>query len=453
MLDLLITFVAFIVAISVLVAFHEYGHFWMARRCGVKVLRFSVGFGKPLWSRVSKAGTEYVIALIPLGGYVKMLESSEPNLTPAQKQQAFDTQPVGKRFAIVAAGPIFNFIFAIAAFWCVFLAGVEQQIPYIGEIMPRSIADKAGLKTGQEILQIGDVKTNSWPAVVREMVPFIGEQSEILIQTESPSGEQRLHRLDLSQWQGASRHVGLFESLGIEPLREPLEPLIESVVDNEPAQIGGLRPGDLIISANDEAMDDWNVFVKVIHENALKPIFLQVKRGGQLIDLEITPRIKSVLNDPDKGYLGIKPVLPDNYGQSLMRLERYNPLEALQISCVKTWDYITMTFMVLGKMVTQDISIDNISGPVSIAKMAGSTAQSGWEYFFGFLAIISISLGVLNLLPIPILDGGHLLYYVIEIITQKPVSAKVQLLGYKLGLFVIIFLMTVALYNDIVRMF
>ena len=450
--QILISLFAFLLAIGILVAFHEYGHFWMARKLGVQVLRFSVGLGKPLWRKQLKSGTEFVLAAIPLGGYVKMLDGNEQPLTDAQKPYAFNEQSVYKRFAIVLAGPVFNFIFAILAYWLIFTVGVEQKIPIIGTVTPQSIAADAGLETGQEIVKVGEQQTRNWSAVVREIVPYIGEEGTLDITTYQ-DGQSTLHQLDLSSWEIEGRQADLFESLGLKPFYPPLEPIIDKVLDSEPAQIAGFEPGDKVLAVNDEPLEDWNVFVEKIYANALKPMLVTVLRDGQLLNLEVTPRVRSYLNDPDKGYLGLTVKIPKKLSRQDIRVERWGVLTSLGMAFEKTWAYIKMTYVVLGKMILGDIGLDNLSGPITIAKGAGASASGGFVYYVGFLAIISISLGVLNLLPIPILDGGHLVYYVVEMITGKPVSLKIQLAGYKFGLFLIIFLMTIAFYNDIIRMF
>jgi regulator of sigma E protease len=453
MFNILTSFFAFIVAIVVLVVFHEYGHFWMARKMGVKVLRFSVGLGKPLYSRVSKSGTEFVLAAIPLGGYIKMLDGNEGDVSEEDKPYAFNEQSVYKRFAIVLAGPLFNFIFAVLAYWLIFLVGIEHRIPIIGKVTESSIAQQADLKEGNEIIAVSGVPTSNWSSIVREMVPYIGESSSLEITTKSPDGDVREHQLNLDGWEMKPRKDTLFESLGFEVLKIPLDPVIEEVLDSEPAQISGFKAADKIIEVNGEPIDNWNQFVEIIHKNPLTEMLVVVERGSKDVELLVTPRVRSYINDPDKGYIGVTALIPKDHGREYLRVERWGPVTSLKMSIEKTWGYIKMTYVVLGKMVVGDIGIDNISGPITIAKGAGSSASGGWLYFVGFLAIISISLGVLNLLPIPILDGGHLMYYCIEMITRKPVSIKVQIAGYKLGLFLIIFLMTVALYNDIIRMF
>ncbi|MGE3318847.1 MAG: sigma E protease regulator RseP [Candidatus Berkiella sp.] len=451
MTGLLISIIAFFVAIGVLVTFHELGHFWVARLLGVKVLRFSVGFGKALW-RFQGKETEYVIAAIPIGGYVKMLDEREGPVEDSQKSFAFNTKPVWARFAIVLAGPVFNFVFAIVAYWLMYMIGITGLAPMVGEIKPDSIAAKAGLLEKDEIIKVDGQPTHSWQQVVNKLIDRLGDKDNLSIEVLRDKGQHKALNLQLETWQLKGDRPSLIDALGITPYQPPIPPIVSDVIADEPAGVAGIVAGDEVIAVNHRSITQWREFTDVVHNSVNKPITLTVKRKDKVIDFTFMPRTKESDTGEIIGFAGLVVKALDMPAE-LLRNERYSPWDAFVEANKKTADYIRLTFKVIGKMITGSVGLKTLSGPLSIAEGAGASALGGIQYFLGFLALISISLGVLNLLPIPILDGGHLLYFVIEAIQGKPVSDRVQIYGFKLGMLLLIFLMTIAIYNDLARLF
>lgn len=449
LLDILINLFAFLLAIGVLVAFHEYGHFAMARLLKVKVLRFSIGFGKAIWRR-KKSDTEYVLAAIPIGGYVKMLDEREGPIAEADQPYAFNRQPVWVRFLIVLAGPIANFLFAILAYWVVYMIGITGTVPMIGEIAPHSIAEQAGMVPGEEIIAVDYMPTRTWAPVYKQLMNKLGDEGSLVIQTKR---EERVktYYLTIDHWALKGDQPDLLNALGILPIRPPAYPLIKDVREFEPASRAGVESGDLILTVNGKPIDDWKDFTDIVTRSIDKPVHITVLRDDEEHEIVFKPRARETSTGEILGFAGLvaeQQPMPE----SLTRLERLGPVAALKESIEKTGQFIYLTFKILGKMVVGELGLKTLSGPLSIAQGAGESISVGLTYYLGFLALISISLGVLNLLPIPILDGGHLLYYLFEWLTGKPVPDKVQLLGFKIGLFLLIFLMMVAFYNDILRM-
>ncbi|AWL12605.1 putative protease eep [Saliniradius amylolyticus] len=448
MFGFLWSLVFFILALGILVAVHEWGHFVVARLCGVKVQRFSIGFGKPLWRTFDNKGTEYVVAAIPLGGYVKMLDERVEDVPPSDSPYAFNRKPVWQRIAIVGAGPAVNFVFAVAALWLMFLIGVDTVKPVIGQVQPQSIAAEAQLEPGMEIVQIGGERTLDWQDVNLELVAHIGD-AELPLRVRLPeTTAERNLTLDIQQWQFNPDAESALSSLGLTPYRPAPTTEIAWVADDSPAKSGGLQKGDKILGLDGTQAEDWGQIVSFIAEHPGETITIDVLRDGQrrALTLEIGLR-----GETSQGYLGIVPV-SEPWPEAYRFTKEYGLLTALGQGADKTWRLMALSVEMIGKLITGDVSVNNLSGPISIAQGAGASAGYGLVYFLSFLALISVNLGVINLLPLPVLDGGHLLYYFIELLTGRPVPESVQEVGFRIGAALLMILMTVAIVNDIARL-
>jgi len=458
---LIVNVLALIVTLGILVTFHEFGHFWVARRCGVKVLRFSIGFGKPFKSWYGKDGTEYAIAPIPLGGYVRMLGQDDlravhgDDISEEDRAQAFNFKPLWQRFAIVAAGPLANFLLAIVVFWLInVMYGQRGVAPVIAEVMPDSPAYVAGLRAGDEIVAIDGVDTNIWQQVTMQLLQRLGETGELHISAvPAQSNLPRDYSIALQNWQSRTTEPDPLGSLGLIQYRIP--PVIDGVVAGGAAEQAGLQAGDRVVSANGTEITSWMQWVQMVRDHPELEMMVVVQRAGQSLDLAIQPGASVDRDGQRIGSIGAW-VQPYDLRASLppeMRREiNYNVLSAVAPAVRETWDKSVFVLDSIKKMVIGLISVKNINGPITIAQVAGETASYGLEVYLGFLAILSISLGVLNLLPIPMLDGGHLLYYTIEAIIRRPVPEKVQAMGLQLGLLIIGGIMILAIYNDVSRL-
>ncbi|WP_108652053.1 sigma E protease regulator RseP [Dongshaea marina] len=441
---------AFVVVLGILVTAHEFGHFWVARRCGVQVQRFSVGFGKALWRKVGKDGTEYVIALIPLGGYVKMLDGRVDELKEGEQAVAFDHQKVWKRMAIVAAGPIANFILAILAYWLVFMIGVPAVKPIVADVVPHSIAAKAGIQPGMEIVSIDGDETPSWEQVNLEIVSHIGESQMYLKARSAATQMPREFTLSLKDWKYNPDRDSAIDSLGFQPKLPQLLLELAQVLPNSPAAKAGLKEGDTLLAVNDKPLTKWSEFVTLVRDSASKPLDLTLRRQGEELSATLTPGVKQ-LGQQQVGFAGVVPVskpLP----KSDQVLIQYGPVQAFGVASQKTLDMVGLTLKMVGKLITGAVSVNNLGGPISIAKGAGASADYGFIYFLAFLALISVNLGIVNLLPLPVLDGGHLLFFIIEAVTGRPVPEKVQEYGFRIGIALLVCLMGIAILNDFARL-
>ncbi|MGF1738918.1 sigma E protease regulator RseP [Photobacterium satsumensis] len=441
---------AFLLALGILIAVHEYGHFWVARRCGVFVEKFSIGFGKALWRKVGKDGTEYTLAMIPLGGYVKMLDERVEPVESERRHMAFNNKKLWQRSAIVAAGPLANFVFAIFAYWVVYLIGVPAVKPVIGEIAPQSIAAEAGIESGMELKTISGIKTAEWESVNMAMISHIGDKEMVVTVTEPGTSYEVEKQLDLSDWSFDPESERVLTTLGITPYSPKITLVISQLVEDGAAISAGLRLNDEIIAINGESVTEWQQVVDAVRSHPQQMLTMEVLRDGVPVALSLTPEAKAA-GDELVGYAGFAPKVdpwPESYRINL----QYGPVEAVGKAAEKTWQLVTLTFDMVTKLVTGDVAMKNLSGPISIAKGAGMTADYGMVYFLGFLALISVNLGIVNLLPLPVLDGGHLMFFAIEAVTRRPVSERVQDIGYRVGSAILVALMAVALFNDFTRL-
>lgn len=447
---------AFIAAVGIIVTVHEFGHFWVAKKLGVKVLRFSIGFGKPLFSRiVGNDRTEYVLASIPLGGYVKMLDEREGEVTEHELHRAFNRQVVWKRFAIVSAGPIFNFIFAVFAYWITFVVGVDGMKPVVGEVEEKSIAQAAGIKTNDWFSYIGDVEVKTWQQTSIQLIDQALKYGVVEARMQSEDAIEKTIKLDLSDTKHLLSEGSLLGKIGLTTKRYNYPAKLDEVLEDGAAKLAGMHAGDQVLRVDDIGVRNWNDFAKYIHAHADVPVQLVVQRNGENLNIQVTPQAKEI-EGRMIGLIGVKPYLDqadyDKYREKHSVLVKYNVLESLSKSLVKTWEVSVLTLKLLWKLVVGEASLKNISGPVTIAEYAGVSAAIGFSAFVGALAIISISIGILNLLPIPVLDGGHLFYYLIEMVKGSPVSEQFEAIGQRIGIVMLAGLMSLAFYNDIYRL-
>lgn len=451
MISFLYTLIAFVVAISVLVVVHEFGHYWVARRMGVKVLRFSLGFGKPLWTRrFGRDKTEWVIAAIPLGGYVKMLDEHEGKVAKKDLVRAFNRQPVFKRVAIVVAGPAFNFLFAILAYSILYMAGTEGMRPVVGKVAESSLAQQAGFRAGDEFVAIDGYPVQSWDQRRLYLYEKALDRASVNFTVRDRDGLTQERALDLSSLSAADVGAGLLErQIGLFPSMPELAPVIGSLDARGAAAQAGLQIGDRVTAIDGQPMQTWQDMVKAVSARPDVVLRLRVERNGVTREFSVTPQ--SADNAGQRiGRIGVGVRIPELPAEMRV-LVRHAPLPALAEGIETTWRMSALTLKMLGKMLTLEVSTKTISGPLTIAQYAGASAQIGLDRFVMFLAVVSISLGVLNLLPIPVLDGGHLLIYLIEGIQRKPLSETALQWGQQIGIALLIALMALAFYNDFMR--
>jgi len=451
-MDLLQIIFATIVTLGLLVTVHEYGHFWVARRCGVKVLRFSIGFGKALYTRKDRHGTEFVIAAIPLGGYVKMLDEREGEVAADELSQAFNRKPVGQRIAVVVAGPAANFLFAIFAYWLMFVTGVTSIAPVVGQVAPDSLAAKAGLQAQHEIVAIDGVETSSWQQVGMQLLHHIGDSDTIELQV-GPFGRdaQQSLSIPLQDWLADTEVPDVLGGLGIRPYRPEVTARIKQVVKGSAAERANLQKQDVVLAVNGALVKDWGELVEFIETHPGEKVTFEIERNGTRLFQSVILESREDAEGKVIGRVGIaveSPVWPEE----MRRDTRYSLFGALPEAVQQTWDMTALILVSIKKMLLGSISLKNLSGPITIAQVAGDSVEQGLESFLKFLAYLSISLGVINILPIPLLDGGHLMYYLAELVRGKPVSEKVQMLGLRIGIGIIMTLMFFALYNDLTRL-
>lgn len=453
MIDIFQNIIAFIVALGVLITFHEFGHYWVARRCDVKILRFSIGFGRAIYKRnFGEDNTEFVIAALPLGGYVKMLDEREGEVKEEELPRSFNSKPLWQRFAIVSAGPIFNFVFAIFAYWMIFVIGVNGLKPILGEIEAGSISANAGLKYGQEIQSIDDNKTLTWSSVIELLVNHTVNQKNIELSIIDNDGMTNIINLDLAQISIDDMAEGkLLDALGMSVIKLELPAVIGEILPNGAAEKSGLRNQDKIIRVNGLPIEHWSQWVEKIRDNPDTILNIDVLRDSNQINIDIEPELVEV-DGAKIGRIGAAAFTPEGLFDSYFVKESYPLSQAFLKAIKKTWEMSVLTLRVLGRMLIGEASVKNLSGPISIAQYAGQSAGIGLLAFLSFMAIVSVSLGVLNLLPVPLLDGGHLMYYFFEMVLGKPVTEATQIIGQQVGMVLLLGLMSIAFYNDIIRL-
>ncbi|HEY6643977.1 RIP metalloprotease RseP [Povalibacter sp.] len=454
--EILTAIITFIVAIGILVAVHEFGHFWVARRLGIKVLRFSIGFGKPLWQRVAgKDQVEYVIAAIPLGGYVKLLDEREGSVPAHEAHRSFNRAPVWKRIAVLLAGPAFNLLFAVAMYWVLFTAGQPTLKPIVGEVTVDSIASRAGLRYEDTILAIDGKPVETLEAAMLGTLDDLIDDGNIGMRVRGIDGTERDVLLQTGDKRRALTQADtMLQGLGFDFWRPRVEADVGQLVPDGAAAKAGLAVGDRIVRVDQQEVTDFQQLVQLIKPNANREVLFTVERDGQTLQLPVTIA-ESIENGESVGRIGVGSsgkILEGSIKLDDMRaVQKYGPLAAVGEAAAKTWDTSVFTLRIVGRIVTGDVSLKNLSGPIAIAETTGFAARQGWRTFFSTLALISISLGVLNLLPIPILDGGQIVYQLAELVKGKPVSERAQLFGQQIGIAVLILMMSLAFYNDIAR--
>ena len=450
--SILHTLVFFIITLGILIAFHEFGHFWVARRLGVKVTRFSIGFGKPIWRhQKTPDATEYVIAAIPLGGYVKMVGEGDEDVKLEDLPFAFNRQALWIRTAIVLAGPLFNLLLAVLFFWIVFVVGETGFKPVLGKIESGTLAAQSEFKEGDLILSVNGVETPTWSKAMTTLLTEIIDHESVSVVVETQDGVNQAKTLNVPQH--VAMDPGLLQDrLGFVPWRPQFPAMIDSVLEDSPAEAAGLLPGDLIVSTDDIAVENWSQWVALVQQRPGKTIHVVFERDG--VEIAIDIRLASVdANGKQIGRIGASGRIPQELVDQLTLEYRLDMWPALQESFLKVGEFSVLTVKIMGRMLIGKASIENLSGPISIAKYAGQSASMGFVHFMKFLAFISISLGVLNLMPIPMLDGGHLLFFMIEGIKGSPVSEQVQAIGQQVGIVLLLSLMGLGFFLDIERLF
>jgi len=451
MINIILSIIGIIITILLIVGIHEFGHFIVARALSIKVLKFSIGFGKTLWTRRDKKGTEYVIAAVPLGGYVKMLDENEEPVAKKELHLAFNNQSILKRTLVVLAGPLFNFIFAFLIYWAIFVIGFETPAPIIGKVAAKSIAANAGLKPQDEVLKINNVEVKSWSNIVMQFAFKIGDDNGMQFTTKNlKSSSIQQHDLDLENWHLNELQPNILESIGIEPYQPQIKPIIKYILDDSPAANANLQENDLIVAINNNPIKNWQEAQKLIKDNPNKTLVFNIKRNAAPLDIKVLIGENGNWFSGSEGFVGISPSF--EWPKDLIRHIQYSPLQAISHASQNTLDFIKLNFLMLGKMLTGKVSVLSIGGPITIFQSAGDAFITGLLPFISFIAFLSIAIGVINLLPIPGLDGGHLLFYLIEFAIKKPLSIRVQNLMFHFGLILLMLLIVQAVANDLMRL-
>ena len=439
---------SFIVAISILVAFHEFGHFWVARRFGIKVLRYSVGFGRPLWRRVGRDGVDYRIGSIPLGGYVKLLDEREGDVAPADLPRAFNRQPVLVRIAVFFAGPAFNFVLAVVFFWLMYLVGVPSFKSFVGQPVAGSAAAAAQLQQQDRIIAVNGEAVENWDQLQTDLLRAVMIKHQAALMVQPLQGPLRQVSLDLGKVRTDPQY--LFDDLGLTPYAPPIEPVFDHIVPGSPAEQAGLKAGDRVLTIDGQPIENFTQLQQSVKQRGGQVVKLEIERGGQRLPVDVIPAQRS--DEQGKSYVGIGAVAAEGkLWQDLRTQQRYGPVAAVPMALRQTWDTTVMVVEFVYHMVLGDISIKNISGPINTAQVAGVSASIGLWAFLHFIAVVSLNLGIVNLLPVPLLDGGQILYGLVELVKGSPLSERAQAFGQQVGLTLLVMLMGLAFYNDLAR--
>ena len=447
-----ITIVAFLVSIGILVTIHELGHYWVARWCDVKILRFSIGFGRPLWlRRRGPDQTEWVIAALPLGGYVKMADERDDAVEPRDSGRAFNNKPVMQRILIVAAGPFANFLLAAILYWALFVSGIPGTKPYVAAPVANSAAARAGFTEFELITRVGDRSITTWGDARLALLEEAVNRGIVDIEVGDALGQKYERRLSMESITTEDLDRDFLAKIGLAPYRLKVSPVLDEVVAGSAAARGGLRAGDRVVAVAGQAVGSWEAFVEAIVARPDQAVDVDIARGAQQLTVSVKPD-RVTENGRTFGRIGVKPRVDAADIEKLRILVRHGPLEALPLAVKKVWDMSLFSLKMMGRMLMGDISWKNLSGPITIADYAGQSAMLGWMPYVNFLALISISIGVLNLLPVPVLDGGQLMYYMAEILKGSPVSDRTIQIGQQVGLALLLGLTAFAFYNDIHRL-
>ncbi|MES2218602.1 MAG: RIP metalloprotease RseP [Pseudomonadota bacterium] len=449
MLNLLISLIGIVITILLVVGIHETGHFLVAKWSNIKVLRFSIGFGKALFTWHDKSGTEYVLAAIPLGGYVKMLDEDEDNVPESEKHLAFNRQPFYKKFAVIAAGPISNFVLAFIIYWLLFVVGFVSIAPVVGNVTPHSIAEQAGIKPQQEIIQLDGKEVHSWMNIIIQLLSGVGDRFTMDMTIKDKKTVKTVN-LNLTNWHMDNLRPDPLLSIGITPFEPVIPNVIGKVVSNSPAAHGGILSGDQITAINGKATNDWYALINVFMDKPNQTLMFSVKRNNKMMVLPVKIGVKRSYWLQSYGYLGMAPAF--EWPKELLRVNQYGPVAALGHAWQDVAMFTNMNFMVFRKILTGKISLESLGGPITIFENAGTALNNGVMSFLSFLAFLSISIGVINILPIPGLDGGHLFFQVIELIRRKPLEERALTLFYRFGMIFLLLLMVQALVNDLMRL-
>ncbi|MBS0352201.1 MAG: RIP metalloprotease RseP [Proteobacteria bacterium] len=439
-----------ILAVFLVIVIHEFGHFLVAKMCGVKILRFSIGFGKSLYTHVSRGGTEYVLAILPLGGYVKMLDDREFHVSQTDSQRAYNRQPLYIRMAIVLAGPVTNFLLAVVAFWIIFSMGVTYIKPVVGQVRAQSVAEQAGIKPGDTIVAIDGRKVRQWQQVMVTFIERIGWVQPVYITTEK-NGVAEQHQISLKQWRISGSQPDPLDSLGITPYQPAIPAIVDKIMAHSPAQRSGLQPGDQIVKVDDHPVSDWQTVADFIKQHPNQESALTISRNNQtkLVNVQLDSQ---TINRQRAGYLGVIVKIPP-WPAQMIDSTHYSLITAWAPALQQSWELTKFNCIVLAKMFSGKISMQTLGGPITIFRSAGAASEAGLKVYLNFIGFISVTLAFINILPIPGLDGGHFLFQLIEGLIGRPISEKYQNLLLKLGIIVIILLVLQGTVNDIIRLF